>query len=92
MEVIEMILAQVAIWLPSLAAVLGVVLLVIKGVQQVREFIASFKSEEITKELTNIRKELKVVIDENAELKRAQRILIDKLTKIKDYVDNVPKE
>lgn len=92
MEVFEIIIAHVSIWLPSLAAALGVVLMVLKGISEVRKFIASLKSEEITEELRKNNEALSRVIAENEELKKAQRILIDKLTKIKDYVDNKPEE
>lgn len=92
MEVFELIIAHVSIWLPSLTAALGIVLMALKGVSEIRKFISSLKSEEITEELRKNNEALKRVIAENEELKRAQKILIDKLTKIKDYVDNKPEE
>lgn len=92
MEVFELIIAHVSIWLPSLTAALSIVLIALKGISEVRKFISSLKSEEITEELRKNNEALKRVISENEELKRAQKILIDKLTKIKDYVDNKPEE
>lgn len=92
MEVFELIIAHVSIWLPSLTAALSVVLIVIKGITDVKKFIASLNSDEITEQLRKNNEALKRVIAENEELKRAQKILIDKLTKIKDYVDNKPEE
>lgn len=95
METIDLIISYVSIWAPSLVAVLGVVILIIRGIFYIRQFIESFKTAEITQELRDINNDLKVVVSENKELKRVQAILIDKITRIKDYVDNIdntPKE
>ena len=66
----NLIISYVSIWAPSLVAILGIVILIIRGVVYIRQFVESFKTAEITQELRDINSELKVVVSENKELKR----------------------
>lgn len=82
---IEIIFEYVAIWAPSLVAVLGVVISVLTAISKTKTAINEFKDEESVKELTT---KLDKLSSENEELVRTNKLLLDQITKIKGFADS----
>ena len=81
-EIIEIIVQYVSIWAPSLVAMLGVVTAVLVALGKTKAAINEFKSDKCLKELTTKVEELAT---ENAELVNCNKLLLDEITRIKDY-------
>lgn len=86
--IIAVIIQYASIWAPSLVAILGVITTVVK----LRGEIAKFKSSETVQELKDKILELERKVEEKAskeeELIHINKMLIDQITKIKDYADH----
>ena len=83
-EFLKIIVDYIAIWAPSLVAILGMVVTIIGALSKAREAIKEFKNDETLKEMN---KKLSKVINENEELVRCNKLLLEQITKIKDYAD-----
>lgn len=82
---IEIIFEYVAIWAPSLVAVLGVVISVLTAISKTKSAINEFKDDESVKELTV---KIDKLSSENEELVRTNKLLLDQITKIKGFADS----
>lgn len=85
-EIVSLILEYASIWMPSVTAILGIVTTTLLAVSKVKTAIDDLKK---TDELAALCKELKAVRDENKELKEQYDILIDEITKIKNYRESL---
>ena len=90
-ELIELVLSYVAIWAPSLIAIMSIAATIIGAYGKVRKAVAETKlaTEELKKNETI--KELKTEFNKqaatNEELIRTNKLLLEQITKIKDYAD-----
>lgn len=89
MEFIETILSYASIWAPSIVAMLGVVVTILTALGRTKEAFDNLKKDETLKE---VKDELKKVASENEELIRCNKLLLDQITKIKDYSEAKKKE
>lgn len=85
---IEAILEIIAIWAPSLVSIAGIALTVILGLNKLITAIREFKAD---KTLIDLQAKISEVVAQNKDLQQTNKILVDKLTKIKDYQDNIAK-
>lgn len=86
----ETIIASLtAIWAPSVMAMLGIAASVCISISKTKDAIKELKKDDVLKEISN---KLTKVVNENYELQRCNKLLLDKITKIKDYADNVRNE
>lgn len=88
-EILKIIVEYVAIWAPSLVAILGIVSTVLVALSKTKEAFIKLNKDETLKELKT---EMKRLVSENEELVRCNKLLLDNYTKIKDYVDTKKKE
>lgn len=82
-EIIKIIVEYASIWAPSLVAVLGIIYTVVVALGKTKDAFDALKKDETLKDL---RAELKTSLRQNAELNEKYNLLLDELTKIKDYV------
>ena len=82
--VIALIIQYAAIWAPALVAVLGTITTVILAINKCRDAIHEWKTDDT---MRDIRANLAKVSKENEELVRCNKLLLDEITKIKDYAD-----
>lgn len=83
-EIIEIILEYIAIWAPSLVSIAGVITTVLLAIGKTKKAADALKNDV---ELANLAKEAKRLANENEELVRCNKLLLDNITKIKDYAD-----
>lgn len=86
---IETILTYASMWAPAIVALLGILVTVIKAIGLVRKAIDELK------ENTNIhdmKVELSRLTTQNKELVRCNKLLLDRITKITNYADEVNEE
>lgn len=83
-ESMQIITEYLAIWAPSLVSILSIIVAIIPAVQKVRDHLKALKED---KTLVELSKKLEKLAQENNELVRCNKLLIDKITKIKDYAD-----
>lgn len=76
------ILEYLALYAPALVSVLGVVALLIGGLAKVKTAIENLCADEVLSQLS-------VLIKQNAELTRANKLLTDHLAKIEGYSDTL---
>lgn len=88
-EIVNIIVEYAAIISPAIAAILGVVALVVCGLARIKGTVSELKQD---KDISELRSELKQAVQQNKDLAATEKILLDKITNIKDYVDNVKKE
>ena len=92
----EIIINTLAIWGPSLVAILGIVASVIGAITKVNNAINDSKAAitEIrkTEDFAKLSAEVSRVANENAELIRTNKLLLDEITKIEGYADSLRKE
>ena len=79
---IETIMSHVAIWAPSLVAILGVLGTLCVFVSKVSSAIFAIKND---KDFVELRKELKQAQAEMRQIRKTNDLLLTKLTNIKDY-------
>lgn len=84
----EILMTYVAIWAPSLVAVLGVVASVVLAINKATAAIRDIKLDKTFIELNN---KLTTMAKENEELIKCNKLLLDQITKIKDYADQKEK-
>lgn len=87
--VIALIIQYAAMWAPALVAVLGTITTVILAINKCRDAINEWKSDDT---MRDIRANLAKVSQENEELVRCNKLLLDEITKIKDYADHKKRE
>ena len=78
------IVEYVSIWAPALVAILGILFTVLKAMNEVRKAIHEFKADKTVSDLSG---KVDAVISENQELNRCNKLLLDEITKIHDYVE-----
>ena len=83
-EILQVIVEYVAIWAPSLVAILGTITTVILAINKCRDAILDWKND---KTLHGVKNELVKISQENEELVRCNKLLLEELTKIKGYAD-----
>lgn len=82
---IDFLIAQISIWLPSLVSIIGVVAAIIPAIKKAKDALEEFKQDKTMKALQN---ELRESINQNTEIKQQYDIIIDELKKVKDYREN----
>lgn len=87
--ILELILTYVSMWAPSLVAILATVYTVAVGIKKFVDLINSVKEDTNFKEVND---KLATLTAENEELIRCNKLLLDRITKIKDYADNKKNE
>lgn len=83
-EIITIILEYTAIWAPSLVSVAGVITTVLLAIGKTKKAAEALKNDV---EVANLVKETQRLANENEELVRCNKLLLDNITKIKDYAD-----
>lgn len=92
---LELIITQIAIWAPSLISILSVVAVILTAMAKTNGAINELRS---TKDFSTLKEQniqlqskLDKLLLQNEELIEANKILIDKITGIDNYVDNARK-
>ena len=84
-ENLQIITEHLAIWAPSLVSIVGIIVAIIPTVQKIADHLKALKEDKTLVELSN---KLERLASDNKELVRCNKLLIDQLTKIKDYADH----
>ena len=84
-EILRIVLEYVSIWAPSLVSMLGVVITIITALNKTKDAFEKLKADKTLLELKN---EISKLATENEELIRCNKLLLDQITKIKDYADH----
>ena len=82
----EIIMQYVAMWAPAIAAVLAIVSSALLSISKVKTAIDNLKQDDTIKNLTS---KLSEALRENKEIKKELDVLIDKITKIEHYRENL---
>jgi hypothetical protein len=82
---IEIISSYIAIWLPSLVSIVSLIGVVLTALSKTKTAINELKQDQTFKDLGT---QLKANMEQNNEIKEQYDIIIDELTKIKDYREN----
>ena len=88
-EIFEIVIQYVSTWLPALASVLVMFAGIIPTILKVKDALDTVKK---TKEFEDVKSQLVIISNENRELVRCNKLLIDKIAKIEGYSDAVKKE
>lgn len=88
-EIFEIVIQYVSTWLPALASVLVMFVGIIPTILKVKDALDTVKK---TKEFEDVKNQLAIISNENRELVRCNKLLIDKIAKIEGYSDAVKKE
>jgi hypothetical protein len=80
---------MIIIWLPALVSILGIVGTVLGSIAKTKSAIAELKD---STELKNATLEMKRLSAENQELIRTQKLLLEEITRIQNYADEVKKK
>ena len=87
--IIALIINQVTIWGPAITAIIGIVITLIKQAKDTKASINEIKSaaKEIRdeKSIQELVRELQVSRADNEELKRQNKLILEQLTKVKNY-------
>lgn len=83
-ENLQIITEYLAIWAPSLVSIVGIIVAIIPTVQKIADHLKALKEDKTLVELSN---KLEKLASDNKELVRCNKLLIDQLTRIKDYAD-----
>ena len=84
-ENLQIITEYLAIWAPSLVSIVGIIVAIIPTVQKIADHLKALKEDKTLVELSN---KLERLASDNKELVRCNKLLIDQITKIKDYADH----
>lgn len=91
----ELLLSYLAMWAPSIVAMLGIAATVIAAIGKVKSAIEDLKGKDaisaVIQSEEKITAEISTLIAQNKELAKANKCLVDRITKIQDYVDNAKK-
>ena len=85
----EIFIEYLAIWAPSLVSILGVVTTIIIAINKVVTAYNNLNKDETLKEIRN---QLNESIRTNKELNEKYDLLLDQLTRIKNYSKNKKEE
>ena len=88
-EIFEIVIQYVSTRLPALASVLVMFVGIIPTILKVKDALDTVKK---TKEFEDVKNQLVIISNENRELVRCNKLLIDKIAKIEGYSDAVKKE
>ena len=88
-EIFEIVIQYVSTWLPALASILVMLAGIIPTILKVKDALDTVKK---TKEFEDVKNQLVIISNENRELVRCNKLLIDKIAKIEGYSDAVKKE
>lgn len=88
-EFLRIIMEYVSIWAPSLVSMLGIVITVLTALGKSKEAFDNLKADKTLDDLNN---KLTKVISENEELIRCNKLLLDNITRIKNYADHKKEE
>lgn len=95
-EIIATIVSYVSIWMPSIIAVAGMIGSFILAISRISSaFKGNQKAlEEIKndKAFIELKGKIDVMINENQQLREQNALLLDEITQIKGYVDQLKKE
>lgn len=89
MEFIDIIIANISIWFPSVIAVLGTICSLIAGAKRIGDYVKLLHEEEGIKE---VKEELQVLLKQNKELVKTNKMLIDEIKRIEGYCDSIQEE
>lgn len=84
-EIIGIILEYAAIWVPSIVAVSGVVCTILVALNKTKEAWEKLRGDT---DFKSMKEQLITQSQENQELIKCNKALVDNITKIKDYVDH----
>ena len=84
-EIIGIVLEYAAIWVPSLVAILGVVCTILTALNKTKDAWDKLKGDT---DFKSVKEQLVQQSQENQELIKCNKALVDNITKIKDYVDH----
>lgn len=85
----KIVIEYVSIWAPSLVSVCMVIFAVITAISKITTLLESIKN---STDYNEVKTKLGEVSEENRELVRCNKLLLDQLTKINDYADHKKKE
>ena len=88
-EIFEIVIQYVSTWLPALASILVMFAGSSPTILKVKDALDTVKK---TKEFEDVKNQLVIISNENRELIRCNKLLIDKIAKIEGYSDAVKKE
>lgn len=88
-EILELIVEYVAIWAPSLVAILGTITTVLLALNKCKDAILEWKNDQTLKD---VKDKLTIISQENEELVRCNKLLLEELTKIQGYADAKKRE
>lgn len=88
-EFYAVLIEHVAIWAPSLVSIIGFIAMLIPVFIKCREYLKGLKED---KTLVELSERLERVASENKELIRCNKLLLDEITKIKDYAEHKKEE
>lgn len=83
--IIATILEYAAIWGPALVAMLGTVAAVLTSIAKCKEAAEKLKTDPT---ITNLGKKFEAMAQQNEELMRCNKLLIDEITRIEGYADS----
>ena len=84
-EIVDLIVSYASIWVPAIVAVFGVIITVVKCMTEVKNYVDQLKDD---KDLRDVKNNTAEIVKENRELMRQNKMLLDNITRIKDYTDN----
>ena len=88
-EILRIIMEYISIWAPSLVAILGVVVTILTALGKTKEAFENLKGD---KTLKDVNDKLTTLASENEELIRCNKLLLENITRIKGYADEVKKK
>lgn len=88
-QILAIIIEYASIWAPSLIAILGVVATVIGAAAKTKEAFDKLNKDET---LRGVKERLETLAKENEELVRCNKLLLEQITKIRNYADEKKKE
>lgn len=90
-EILKIILEYASIWGPSIVAIFSIVATIIGAYARVRKAIAETRlaTEELksNKTIIEMNNRFNIMAKQNEELVRTNKLLLEKITKIKEYAD-----
>ena len=88
-EIFDLVIQYISTWLPALTSILVMFAGIIPTILKVKDALDTVKK---TKEFEDVKNQLVIISNENRELIRCNKLLIDKIAKIEGYSDVVKKE
>lgn len=95
-EITQMIIEYASMWAPALGAIVGIAVMVIGGLAKVKKTINDFRADKTLANLNNVieeqNKRLNELSNDNKELARINKAVVDKLYHINSYVEAKKRE